>query len=100
MRRRTICFLATSGQAYTLRYGDAALAAPVYASTAPTQLSAVTATLGPEVANPQYVEPQETSPYPARHPELLWIGLLAAAVALGSAARHHFRHRANRARQE
>ncbi len=99
MRQRTVCFSAAPGQTYTLRYGDATLAAPVYAVADSTAASTLVATLGPEVENPRFVATQERPRYPARHPELLWIGLLAAAVALGSTARHHFRHRAHHGRR-
>ncbi len=98
MRQRTVCFPALAGQTYTLRYGDATLAAPVYAVAERTAALPITVTLGPEVENPRFVATAPSLRYPARHPELLWIGLLAAAVALGSTARHHFRHRANHGR--
>lgn len=101
MRQRRICFEAgreatvVSGSpanadsaAYTLLYGDKELPAPVYdysrlfvpsASPAP-------ATLGPEEPNPRFAPREDTRPFTERHPELLWLGLLAVLAALGGVA--------------
>jgi len=96
MRQRTVCFEATPASAYTLRYGDVALRAPVYdikASGGFARLYAgetkpIVATLGAERINPDFKARADTRPYSERHPELLWIGLLAAVAALGATALH------------
>jgi len=48
--------------------------------------SALTATLGAETLNAGYVARQDMRPYTERHPELLWVGLLAVIGVLGSMA--------------
>jgi hypothetical protein len=72
-----------------LYYGDPALAAPVYdyerlfvAADKP-----LVATLGPEQMNPQFTpRPEPPLPFTQRHPQLLWIALIAAICALGAVA--------------
>jgi len=90
MRQRTVCFEAAPGTAYSLRYGDAALRAPVYdyARLFAPEEKPVAATLGPEQPNPQFTERADSRPYTERHPELLWIGLLAVVAILGTTALH------------
>jgi hypothetical protein len=96
MRERTVCFEASPASAYTLRYGDVALRAPVYdikVSGDFTRLYAgeakpIVATLGAERVNPDFRARADARPYSERHPELLWIGLLAAVAALGATALH------------
>jgi hypothetical protein len=88
MRQRGLCFDASLGTAYTLMYGDTALHTPVYDyarlfSAAPHPIAAV---LGPEEPNPAFAPRADARPYTERHPELLWIGLLAVVAALGSVA--------------
>lgn len=91
MRKRTLCFDAAAGAAYTLEYGDAALAPPRYdyASLFVPRLGAVEASLGSELANPDYQPRPDERPFTERHPALLWIALglvvvLLALVALRS----------------
>lgn len=88
MRRRAICFDATPGYAYTLRYGDAALHAPVYdyARLFQPAVKPVAATLGPEQENPAFTPRADQRPYTERHPELMWIALLVVVLALGVTA--------------
>ena len=72
-----------------LYYGDPALAGPVYdyerlfvAADKP-----LTSTLGPEQLNPQYTpRPEAPLPFTERHPQVLWIALIAAICALGLVA--------------
>ena len=87
MRQRRICFDATA-PSYTLMYGDAALRAPIYdyarlftPSTHPTL-----APLTPEHRNSHFTARLDTRPYTERHPELLWVVLLAVLAILGSIA--------------
>ena len=87
MRQRKICFDAT-GSSYILRYGDPALRAPVYdyARLFIASAKPIPATLSPEQRNPGFVARLDTRPYTERHPEILWIGLLAVLAVLGSIA--------------
>lgn len=93
MRQRRVCFEARAGSAYTLRYGDVALRAPVYdfarlyAETMP-----LTAALGAEKINAEFAARADTRPYTERHPEVLWIALLAVVAALGATALHGVKH--------
>jgi hypothetical protein len=86
MRQRKICFEAASGLA--LFYGDPRLAAPVYDYARLFQVSdnALAAELGPEVLNPDYRAPVEQRSFTDRHPEVLWIVLLAVICVLGMVA--------------
>jgi hypothetical protein len=91
MRQRELCFDAAAAGAgpLALYYGDAKLAGPVYdyerlfvSSDKP-----LAAQLGPELNNPLYRAPAESPrPFTERHPELLWIALLAVICALGTVA--------------
>ena len=88
MRRRTVCFDSAPAQTYTLRYGDEALHAPVYDYARLFQASAtpVVAVLAAEQINPNFKPRADQRPYTERHPELIWIGLLAVVAALGATA--------------
>ncbi len=91
MRQRELCFDASAarGADLGLYYGDPALAGPVYdyerlfvAADKP-----LTSTLGPEQLNPQYTpRPEAPLPFTERHPQVLWIALIAAICALGLVA--------------
>jgi hypothetical protein len=96
MRQRRLCFDAAGPGSYMVYYGDAALAPAVYdyarifAASGQTQ----TVTLGPEQMNPRYSSRPDTRPVTERHPELIWIALLAvicvlALVALRSSKNLH-----------
>jgi hypothetical protein len=91
MRQRELCFdvggVRDAGLGFY--YGDPALAAPVYdyerlfvAADKP-----LVATLGPEQMNPQFTpRPQPPLSFTERHPQVLWIALIAAICALGAVA--------------
>ena len=91
MRQRELCFEApaASGPALALYYGDPGLPAPVYdyerlfvAAEKP-----LGAELGGEVLNPGFrPPPAEERPFTERHPEVLWIALIAVICALGVVA--------------
>jgi hypothetical protein len=90
MREREVCLdAAAAGGAVALYYGDSRLAAPVYDYDrvfAPSD-KALVAELGPETLNPGYRAPaEEERPFTERHPEVLWIALLAVMCALGVVA--------------
>jgi hypothetical protein len=103
MRQRKICFEAPAtpsanfggthgadaGSGLALFYGDAELAAPEYdyARMFVASRAALAAELGPEELNPNYRAPAaEVKPFAERHPELLWIALIAAICSLGIVA--------------
>ena len=90
MRERKLCFDApASGEPLALFYGDAALPAPVYdyARLFNPEDPARTATLGPEETNPAYTaRPLPAQAFTERHPQVLWLALLAAVAALGFVA--------------
>ena len=95
MRERRLCFLASPGTAYTLRYGDAALPPPVYDTSG---LLAVGVTplvvgLGPEQRNPRWVPRADHRRYLDRHPELFWLAVLLCAGMMGGSALHYVQHR-------
>jgi hypothetical protein len=98
MRRRKLCFNAPlAAHEVTLFYGDAALDGPSYdyARLFVAADKVVTASLSEERKNPVYASrPDPLRPLTERHPELLWIVLLAvvcvlAVIALHSAKRAH-----------
>ena len=97
MRQRRICFdAAANGAPYILMYGDAVLHAPLYnyARLFNSAAQSVVATLGPEQVNPSFIARVDRRSYSERHPELLWILLLAVFAVLGSIAlRNNRRHR-------
>jgi hypothetical protein len=90
MRQRKLCFdVPAGGAGLALYYGDARLAAPVYdydrLFTASDKALAVE--LGAEALNPVYVAPaEEERPFTERHPEVLWIALIAVICVLGVVA--------------
>jgi len=91
MRQRALCFEApaAAGPALALYYGDPGLRTPVYdydrlfvAADKP-----LAAQLGPETLNPGFrPPPEEERPFTERHPEVLWIALIAVICALGVVA--------------
>ena len=97
MRQRRICFDAAANSApYILMYGDAVLRAPLYnyARLFNSAAQPVVATLGPEQVNPSFIARVDRRSYSERHPELLWVLLLAVFAVLGSIAlRNNRRHR-------
>jgi hypothetical protein len=88
MRKRTLCFDAAAGAAYTLYYGDPVLAPPRYdyASLFVPRLDVVEASFGPELANPDYQPRPDERPFTERHPALLWIVLGLVVILLGLVA--------------
>jgi hypothetical protein len=97
MRERRICFpvpAVAASEPLNLFYGDAALEAPRYDFTrlfSPARPASVAA-LAPEAANPGYLprEPVRRS-FTERHPELLWLVLLAVVCMLAVVATHSAR---------
>ncbi|MGP8259957.1 MAG: DUF3999 family protein [Acidobacteriaceae bacterium] len=91
MRQRKICFDAprAGGASLALFYGDSRLDAPEYdyARLFVASSNPLAAELGPEALNPNYHAPATPlRPFTERHPELLWIALIAAICALGMVA--------------
>jgi hypothetical protein len=91
MRQRKICFEAprAGGASLALFYGDSRLDAPVYdyARLFVASRAALAAELGPEGLNAKYRAPAaEARPFAVRHPEVLWIALIAVICALGVVA--------------
>ena len=95
MRERRLCFEASPGTNYTLRYGDAELSAPSYGyaqhfvgSATPTM-----AALGPEEKNPGYVPAgtDDVKKRPGR--ELPWLLLIAGISVAGVTALQYVRHK-------
>jgi hypothetical protein len=90
MRQREVCFdtAAAAGGGLALFYGDPRLVAPVYDYARLFEASdkPLAAQLGPETANPNYSAPVEHRTFTERHPEVLWIVLLAVICALGLVA--------------
>lgn len=95
MRERRLCFEASPGTSYMLRYGDAELSAPSYgyarrfvANPTPTMTS-----LGPEEKNPKYVRSGlgEEKKRPGR--ELPWLLLIAGISIAGVTALQYVRHK-------
>ena len=90
MRQRKICFAKPAYAAsITLEYGDSKLQAPIYDFArffnplAPTIL----ATLSSESPNPEYiVRPAPHRTLTERHPEVLWLALLAVVAVLATVA--------------
>lgn len=99
MRERGLCFDAAAAGSYIVYYGDAELTAPVYDYARIFSLSrmASQAQLGPEQPNPAYSQRPDRRALTERHPDLVWIALLAvicvlALVALRSSKNlHHHR---------
>jgi hypothetical protein len=92
MRQRELCFdagAAANNAGLALYYGDSTLAGPVYDYERLFVVAdkPVVATLGPEQPNPQFTpRPEAPLPFTERHPQVLWIALIAAICALGVVA--------------
>jgi Protein of unknown function (DUF3999) len=88
MVQRNVCFEAAAGAAYTLYYGDPALAAPQYdyARLFTPQPGAAGSQFGPESTNPGFQPRPDERPFTERHPALLWIALGAVVLLLGGIA--------------
>jgi hypothetical protein len=85
MRQRKLCFDAAASAGLALYYGDPELPPPVsgYEPFMATREASV-AELGPEQLNPEFRTPEtEQPPVLQRHPEVLWIVLIAVACAVG-----------------
>ncbi|MFC6646720.1 DUF3999 domain-containing protein [Granulicella cerasi] len=95
MRERRLCFHAESEAHYKLMYGDNSLTAPVYdyARLFQANDAASSALLGPEQLNPAYKPREDHRPFTERHPELLWIALLAVVAILGATSISQMKHR-------
>lgn len=95
MRERRVCFRAAAGAPYVLRYGDAALAAPVYDQAALLDANSPSgsAELGPERPNPQWQRRTDARPYLDRHPEVFWLLVLLCTGMMGGTALHFVQHR-------
>jgi hypothetical protein len=93
MLERILCFDAAAGDAYTLFYGDPALASPVYdyASLFVLAQGPIVARLGAETNNPAYQPRPDERPFTEKHPTLLWIALLLVIGLLGAVAFRSFR---------
>jgi len=94
MRQRKICFDAPANSSgadsgLAMFYGDAELAAPLYdyARLFVASRTALAAEIGPETLNANYkAPPEDARPFTERHPEVLWIALIAMICALGVVA--------------
>ena len=88
MTEHDLCFDAAAGAAYTLYYGDSALAAPQYdyAALFVPAAHATAAQLGAETANPAYQPRPDLRPFTEKHPALLWMALILVMVLLGAVA--------------
>lgn len=91
MRQRRICFeaAAAANGGLALYYGDPKLEVPEYdyARLFAASAQPLTAVLGPETLNPTYTAPpEERKPFTERHPEVLWIALIAVVCVLGTVA--------------
>jgi hypothetical protein len=94
MRERKVCFFADREGRYTLRYGDAALQAPVYdESSIHVPAEPILADLGPESVNPGYQPRRDVRPFLKKHPELFWLVVLLSGGMMGGTALHHVQHR-------
>ena len=99
MRQRRICFAAQPQEIYELRYGDdVAVSAPVYQEEGLFRPGEATlsATMLAETENPEFVPRRDERTYRERHPELLWIGLIALAAVLGGTAIHNVKGQGRR----
>ncbi len=91
MRQRRLCFDAAAAGAgpLALYYGDPTLSAPVYdyERLFTPEEKPLAVALGPQLANPDFAPRPGTLPsFTDRHPEVLWIALIAAIAALGLVA--------------
>jgi hypothetical protein len=87
MRERLLCFDAPS-QPVTMYYGDDRISAPEYdySKLFVTTDASQPAKLGAEQANPIYEARVEQRSLTDRHPEIVWLALLAVVGALGFVA--------------
>ncbi len=99
MLERTLCFEAPPAAAYTLYYGDSALAAPRYdyAQLFRQQSNAAQAKVGAEQSNQAYQPRPDARPFTERHPALLWVALAFAIGLLGIVALRSARQTAQQA---
>jgi Protein of unknown function (DUF3999) len=88
MRQRKLCFDAELAPAPTLFYGDPGLPAPQYdyARLFTSVSTTHAAMLGPQRTNPGYRKREDTRPLTERHPNTLWIALLAVISLLAMVA--------------
>jgi hypothetical protein len=88
MRERALCFDAAANAAYTLYYGDSALASPQYdfALLFNPQASALQVTAGAEQLNPGWQPRPDDRPFTERHRALLWVALVAVIALLAAIA--------------
>ncbi|HEY0786634.1 MAG TPA: DUF3999 family protein [Acidobacteriaceae bacterium] len=88
MVQHALCFEAAPGVAYTLFYGDPALAAPQYdyAQLFTPHADAAAAVAGPETPNHAHVPRPDQRPFTDQHPALLWAALVIVLLLLGSVA--------------
>ncbi len=88
MLERTLCFDAAANTAYTLHYGDPALAAPQYdyARLFSPQANPLQATAGPEQPNPAWQPRPDERPFTEKHPILLWAALIGVIALLAGIA--------------
>jgi hypothetical protein len=93
MLERRLCFDAAAGAAYTLYYGDSALAAPQYdyARLFAAAQDPALATLGAEIVNPAYQPRPDERPFTEKHPALLWVALIVVIALLGAVALRSFK---------
>jgi hypothetical protein len=95
MRQRQLCFEPAAGSSpATLFYGDPDLRAPSYdyARLFVPNTNIRAATLGPEQLNPAFIPRADTRPFSERHPELLWVALIAVILVLGFLAFRSAKH--------
>ena len=85
---RRVYFNPAGKTRFKLYYGDPKLSAPVYdyAKFFRVDASAPAAALGPVTQNAAYTGRPDTRPWSERHPEVLWIAMLAAIAGLGGIA--------------
>jgi hypothetical protein len=85
---RQLCLESAANTAYTLYYGDPALASPRYdyASLFTAQARPASASLGPEQPNSRYQPRPDQRPFSEKHPALLWTALLSVVALLAIVA--------------
>ncbi|MDD5541977.1 MAG: DUF3999 family protein [Acidobacteriia bacterium] len=75
------------GNSYRLFYGNPDGHTPSYdlspLAAVPIGLRNSTGTLGPQETNPDYLVPVNRKPWTERHPEILWIVLVAVVLIMG-----------------
>lgn len=85
---RRIYFNSPSGAEISFYYGDQKLGTPVfdYAKLFVKDADADQVGLRPEAANSAYTRRPDDRPWSERHPDVLWISIVAAVVILGTIA--------------